>query len=305
VPGRIVGIQDHRTTRLHQVHEEELSRAVLLERAVVVEMVATEIGEQSGIESGRGHTSLVQRVRRHLHRDRAGATGVELTKPVCKSDGARGGEALRSRDHLAIRTERAQRSDGAGRHLSRKQVPQNGRAGGLPVGPGDSHEREVAPGIGIKGSGGKGCGEPATRHGDLQKAQVGGGFLDEGGQRTRGVGFPKKAVPIAVVPADRTENRAGSDGPGIGRDVQNLSVHRVGVRPGAGQQQTLALQSIDQLSEGDAHGNAPFRTSVSPLNISLPASGVVRLTGPLPFTRTFSPRACDRRAASRMARPSS
>ena len=65
---------DHGARSPGDAEQARLRRAVGLERAVVVEVVAREVGEHGGVEAHRRHAVLVQRVRGHLqpHRARAG-----------------------------------------------------------------------------------------------------------------------------------------------------------------------------------------------------------------------------------------
>ncbi len=67
---RVVGVDDLRVQPGPR-EELRLRRAVGRHRAVIVEMVAREIGEQRDVEGDAVDAALIETVRRHLHRDRA------------------------------------------------------------------------------------------------------------------------------------------------------------------------------------------------------------------------------------------
>ena len=62
--------------------ELRLRRAVGRHRAVVVEMVAREVGEQRDVERDAVDAALVEAVRRHFHRDRARARRLEAREQL-------------------------------------------------------------------------------------------------------------------------------------------------------------------------------------------------------------------------------
>ena len=74
-PGGVVEI-DHRMRQRRPVEQHRLRRFVALHRAVIVEMVARQVGEQRDVDLHAVQPSLLEPDRRHFHRQRA-RTGIE------------------------------------------------------------------------------------------------------------------------------------------------------------------------------------------------------------------------------------
>ena len=103
---RVVDV-DHTRDQVVAREQPGLGGAVALHGAVVVEMIAREIGERGGAEAHRADARLVERVRGDFHRDAGRAAGAQVGERALHGDGVAGGQ--RARDQLP----RPARADGA------------------------------------------------------------------------------------------------------------------------------------------------------------------------------------------------
>ena len=144
VPTEVVAHVDDRALQAGQAEQAGLRRAVRLERAVIVEMVAGEVGEHGRVEAHRRHALLVERVRRHLEGDalRPGIAGLgEAAVHAHHVGRGQSGVAQCARPAEAERAEiRATPADEVGGLC--EQVG----AGGLAVGAGEARDTEVGGG---------------------------------------------------------------------------------------------------------------------------------------------------------------
>ncbi len=100
-PTRVIDV-DRGRGRARACEQRRLRLEVRVERAVVVEVLVAEVGEARGREPGAVDPVLVQRVRRHLHRDRARARIAHACEQLLQVAGLRGGvrAVVRSGDRL-------------------------------------------------------------------------------------------------------------------------------------------------------------------------------------------------------------
>src|SRR5262245_55591957 len=63
----VVGVDDGRAAWSEQLQEPRLDATVVLNRTVIVEMVAADIGEDRRVEFNPRHAPLTERVARDLH----------------------------------------------------------------------------------------------------------------------------------------------------------------------------------------------------------------------------------------------
>ena len=141
---RIVDV-DHRGVEPGPCEQALLGRAVGLHRAVVVEMIAREIGEHREIERDRVDAALVERVRGHFHRDVARAFVAERREQTLHRDRIR--RRARAFDDVADEAgaERADRRHAMARVVQRLREQVHGR--GLAVGAGDADDGQRERGI--------------------------------------------------------------------------------------------------------------------------------------------------------------
>ena len=88
-PERIVGIDD-RMLQLRPREQLGLRSSVALERAVIVQVIARQVGEHRGIEAHPVDAVLVERVRRHFHRETSHACVAQFGELTVHRDGIRG-----------------------------------------------------------------------------------------------------------------------------------------------------------------------------------------------------------------------
>ncbi len=92
IPGRIVCVDHGVSIRLEVKHQRRFRGEVCLHRAVIVEMIAREIGENGRPEFQSVDSLLVETVRRDFHRDPLRATIDEHTQYSLQLDRTRCGE---------------------------------------------------------------------------------------------------------------------------------------------------------------------------------------------------------------------
>ncbi len=92
-PGIDVVVHHHDAIVLDEIDEPRLGGEVLLHRAVVVQVVAREVGEGRRREAHPLHALLLQRMRRHLHRDRAHPGIDQLAQHALQLHGTGRGES--------------------------------------------------------------------------------------------------------------------------------------------------------------------------------------------------------------------
>ena len=141
---RVVGI-DHRRAQAGPREELRLGGAVRGHRLVIVEMIAREVGEQRDVERRAVDAALVEAVRRHLHRHRARARGVELREQLVQHrDVGRRVRRRRERADEAV-AERAEHRGAAAARIERLRDPLRARR--LAVGAGDADHPQLRDGL--------------------------------------------------------------------------------------------------------------------------------------------------------------
>ena len=88
-PECIVCIDD-RMLQLRPREQLGLRSGVALERAVIVQVIARQVGEDRGIEAHAIDTMLVERMRRHFHRETSHACVAQFGELTVHRDGIRG-----------------------------------------------------------------------------------------------------------------------------------------------------------------------------------------------------------------------
>ena len=149
-PGGVVRV-DHRETGIGEIPDEPgFGREVSLERLVIVEVVAREVGENGGLKHEAIDAALIETVGRHFHRDAGRAAVYHGRERRLEVDGAGRrqipGLAL---DRRPRRIERAERPDRPHRPpgadelqpCRRPAIPRfGGKRGGAPSGPALNHD---------------------------------------------------------------------------------------------------------------------------------------------------------------------
>ena len=78
---RVVDV-DHARLQVRAREQPRLGGAVVFHGAVIVEMIARQVGERGGAEAHGADARLVERVRGHFHRD-AGGAAARAARPAC------------------------------------------------------------------------------------------------------------------------------------------------------------------------------------------------------------------------------
>ena len=221
VPRPVVLVHRRDGAGPEQVEQAKLGGEVLLHGAVVVEMVAGDVGERRGREDQSVEPSLVEAVRRRFHRHVADPARGESGEGPLQVDGARRRErAGRGAHFLPVPVEGTQGADASRARPGIEQMAHQGRRRGLAVGAGDAHQPHPvgrSPVPGLRRNQGR-----ATRiaHQDFRNP-VGDVPLDE---RQRGAApccVLHEIVPIGLGPRDRHEEGAGLDGATVTRNEAN------------------------------------------------------------------------------------
>ena len=260
----------------------------MLHRAVIVEMIAGEVGEHHALERQSVEPPLIQAVGGGFHGDRAGTTisqrrerGLEVHRPRRRE------RARRRRHPLPRPVERPQRPDAGGVVLPVEQVAHDAGRGGLAVGAGDAHHRERGGGIAIPGPRQGNRGPAAVGHDQLRRPGLERPFHHD---RSRPAGYRvgHEAMPVHLRAPHRDEERARHHAPAVGgerAERRQARPARTGADPPSGAPRSAGAASVT----ATCPASRPARPS-SPRPASRPPAGMLRVTTPAPSTRTRSPR---------------
>ncbi len=123
------------------MEQPRLGRAVGFERAVVVEVVARQVGEHGGVEVHARDALLVERVRRHFERERRGAVVACCGETALHGDGVgRGQPGVLHACRMTV-TQRADVPAATAEKIRRLRQQEGSR--GLAVGAGDAGDAQV------------------------------------------------------------------------------------------------------------------------------------------------------------------
>ena len=124
--------EDHRAAQFRPLEQPGLGGPVAVHVPVVVEVIASEIGEYGGIQCQSGYPTLCKCVGGHLHRDKI---RLERTQRTVQRQAIRGGQGLRLQIRRNPGAHRAQVT--AGRSAQGQCLSHKICHGALAVGPGD------------------------------------------------------------------------------------------------------------------------------------------------------------------------
>ena len=256
--------------------EPELGRQIGLHGSVVVQVIAGQVGEDTGRERQPVEPALVEAVTGGLHRNVGDASSHQLGQGRLQIDRAGGRQRTGGRcNRLSTAIEGTQRPDAAGASPRIEQVADQRRGGGLPIGAGDPDQGEPPAGM-I---------EPELSQCECRQATV----ADHDG-RNRGAfvlldHHRRGAIPdrIGDVPVSIRLRAAH-------RDVDHSRRHLAAVggdpadrgRPGRCLfQQPRPAQCVGQVAQWAGRHSAHTVTS-EPTWAESPAAGAVRRTVPSP-----------------------
>ena len=135
---------DHAVRQVRPRQQPRLGGAVGLHRAVIVQMVARQVGENRRVEAHAVDAPLVEGVRGDFHAHALGAQRAQLRQLTLQRDGI-GGRVQRRGD--LRRAAKAEGADiGCGTPALLERLRQQPRAGGLAVGAGDPGDGELLRG---------------------------------------------------------------------------------------------------------------------------------------------------------------
>ena len=213
----LAGDVHHRPFGQRAGEEPRLGREVVLDRAVVVEVVAAQIGEGGGPEPASVHPVLGQAVRRDLDRGRVRAAVGRLGQGPLQVAGLGGGQRAGEGADLDSVSPRAS-------HEARDQPHRRG----LAVGSRDADDVQAAGRMPVDGGRGR-------THGPSHRLdhQARDGWIDrplgQHGRRPRGHGVGREAVPVEGLARNAGEQRAGPNPPAVVLHVADAHL-RGGVR---------------------------------------------------------------------------
>ena len=210
-PRRVVGIHHDGAMRGEIIQQTRFRVAVRLHRAVVVEMVAREIGEDDGIEDQPLDAMLVQRVGRHFH-GHVARTGVdEDAQRTLKLDRSRRSESRVLERAAFASNERADGADGRRPMLwPIEQMPQHVGRGGLSVRAGDADESKRAHRPVVRGRRHDRCSLLFVTNDDRVHAGTARVF-DDRSRRARLARVIEILMAVALTPAHRDEQTPALD----------------------------------------------------------------------------------------------
>src|SRR3954452_3686805 len=225
-PNLVIQIDNLNSVETEEIVEPELGGQIRFHGAVIIEMVAGEIGEHAGRESQPIEPPLIEAVGRRLHGyvgDTPTLKGGEGSLQINGSrrrQGARGG-----RNRLVLSIEGAQSSDAAGGVLLIQKMADEPGGGGFPISAGYSDQREAASGVPIPGSAEDQCRTSAVSNYDLRYACY-LGSLHQDRRRTSRDRIGHKSVPVRLRSPHRDVEHTGPDAPAV-------YPQRSGIRAGA------------------------------------------------------------------------
>ena len=238
---RVVGI-DHGEAFGRQVVEQlRFRQAVVLDRRMIVEVVAADVGHAGGVESHAGHAVLRQGVAGDLHRRVRAAGGHHASEPGRQLVGGRRGPRRRFRDFAVEVAQRAQQAgamSGGGEHAGHQAT-----RGRLAVGAGDADHLQPVAGIAGQGLadaavGVAGVGHEAERHVQPRQRSLG-----EHGASAARQGLGDEVVAVAAAARQGGEQIARPDAPriaGAAADADVVGAEQLGFRQQAAQTQQVS-----------------------------------------------------------------
>ena len=149
----VVEVGDSKSLFLQAIEELLFGMQIVLERLMVVQVVACQIGEDAAIEVQAADALLIDGVARHLH-ENEGATGIDhLLEQVVEFLGIGSGEGSvdRAVDHVVAYG----RNQSAGISELGEELVEKGGDGGLAVGASHTDEGQLFRRIAVPGSGKK------------------------------------------------------------------------------------------------------------------------------------------------------
>jgi len=113
LPAESVVDIDHPRHQVVSREQPRLGRAVAVHRAVIVEMIAREIGEHRGVEPHGAHARLVERMRGDFHRHVRGAFAAQLFQSALHRNRVTGSQRARGEPVRATSTDSAHVAGGS------------------------------------------------------------------------------------------------------------------------------------------------------------------------------------------------
>ena len=271
-PGRVVRV-DHRDPVISEIIDEaSLGGEIGIERLVIIEMIARQIGEDRRAKLQAVDTTLIEAMRGNLHRDQLGECRLQVDRPRRRQ------VARLTFDRCACWIERAQRPDRPHRPQRAQHMPGENDRGRLAVRPRHSDHLQPCRRPAVPRLGGDGGGPPAVAHDDLRNRD---GLADFDQRRRRAAcrRIGDEVVAVEHRPADGAEQHATLEPPrvrgetgdrGAGTDAR---VRRI-------DQDAGARERVYDLLQRSAHGRDSGRGSantvtVAPAVACSPAAGHV------------------------------
>src|SRR5690606_140639 len=305
VPRTVIRVGDRPAVFADQVLELELGIEVCFDGAVIIEVIAAQVGEHARVEAQAVHAPLVQRMRRCLHCECADAAVDERTQRGGQLNRARGRQCFRTTHDLAALEYGTERPERRTRPPRGKHVTHEPGGRGLAVRTGDADQDQLVLWIAVDEARCESCGPTAVAHDDARRGIARVRTLRDDRDRAGALCERDELVTVAPGAAPRAEHVARLHAPAVIGDAANRQVDRR--LPAI--EESGVVEAIDDRPQRDlarrAHrpsGRASTRTSVPWVTV-VPAAGHVALTTPAPSTCTRTPAACSARTASRSGEP--
>src|SRR5690606_4173500 len=259
-----------------------LDGAVRLERTVIIEMVAREIGEHCCLEAHAGDAMLIDRVRGDFHREERDIAFAQLGEPTMHGDGVRRGVGGRLERADAAETERTGVRGGGAQLLERSGDEM--RRGRLAIGAGYAQHAHAARGF-LEEAGGDRA-EPPREPWNLDRLDMSRRRrrahtrrrLPQDRSRAEGDRLLQVAQSMRACSGQRNEGAAGPHLAAVQRQLDDIDVRRVD--DGVCEQRSQALGAYDGFGSAPstprcirAHGLWLTRTNVVPGKRSRPSGG--------------------------------
>ena len=223
-PGRVVPVDDSYGVSVEAGEQHRFRVAVGLGRAVVIEVVVGEVGENGGGEALAADALLDERVARHLHRARGAAVVHHLAEErvqrervrrrVCRLDASLADADLDGAEEAGLRAER------------RQEVVEQVRRRRLAIRPRHPDELQLAAGVIEEDARHLGEGRPRVRDGH-EGDPAGGCFGRRRADHCRRPvlhSLVNEQVPVGLLASNRDEAGSGLDGAAVVRQAVDRDV---------------------------------------------------------------------------------
>ncbi len=208
VPRRLVAVDDQDAVGREQLREPKLRLTVAGHLLVIIQVLAAEAREGRVVEAEAVDTTLIERVRRDLHRRQLHA--------VVTQDPQRAGQNERIRRRqlsgvaLAARIHDPESPEGGGAAETGEKMPDQPGGRRLAVRARDADQPHPGGRIAFTQHGEVGERDAGVGDDELRQVQVGGAFHDRG-RRSRPSGLPQEGVAVGPESGERYEEISRTD----------------------------------------------------------------------------------------------